>query len=288
MLILEVKSNLIGQSSPFALDGLLAGQMQIFMLHTFLLRYQVALLADVQDHHCPSDLDALLALRPDLHVQVVLLDQRAELRLVVVDVEARPVELYDRVVAGHGDVGDSDFAVVAAAELDASLGDVLDHHDALGLLAGSLQDEVVALGLFDGQQLDGPVVRRLDDDWQLRLADLALELLEVVVERAADHLLLDLDADPLQQALQVHRPAGARAPAGIEQEVVLLLRLLQADLAGTPLFSLGLALGGVVLHGQPVGADFLFGSLGSHHVLAHRDLAHEKLDSADLDGLSGL
>ena len=40
---------------------------------------------------------------------------------------------------------------MAAAELDASLRNVLDHHDTLGLLAGSLQDEIVALGFFDGQ-----------------------------------------------------------------------------------------------------------------------------------------
>lgn len=79
--------------------------MQIFMLHNFLLahllRCQVALLADVQDHHCPTDLDTLLVLGADLHVQVVLLDQGSELRLVVVDVEAGPVELYECVVSGH-------------------------------------------------------------------------------------------------------------------------------------------------------------------------------------------
>lgn len=75
------------------------------MLHNFLLahllRSQVALLADVQDHHCPSDLDTLLVLSSYLHVQVVLLDQSSELRLVVIDVEASPVELYERVVSGH-------------------------------------------------------------------------------------------------------------------------------------------------------------------------------------------
>lgn len=87
---------------------------------------------------------------------------------------------------------------MAAAELDASLGNVLDHHDTLGLLACSLQDEIVALGFFDGQQLDGLVVGRFDDHWQFRLADLALELLEIVVERATNDFLLDLDADPLQ------------------------------------------------------------------------------------------
>lgn len=98
---------------------------------------------------------------------------------------------------------------MAASQLYASLGNVLDHHDALCLLAGAFQDEVVALGLFDGEQLDGFVVGRLDDDWQFGLADLAFELLEVVVKRAANDLLLDLDADPLQQALQVHCPAGS-------------------------------------------------------------------------------
>lgn len=79
--------------------------MQVFMLHNFLLAHllgrQVALLADVQDHHCPPDLDALLVLSADLHVQVVLLHEGPELGLVVVDVEASAVELYQRVVSGH-------------------------------------------------------------------------------------------------------------------------------------------------------------------------------------------
>ena len=104
-LIWEVKSNLIGvnhllsRSMAFLLGRYKFLCSNFFLAH--LLRSQVALLANVQDHHCLSDLDTLLVLRADLHAQVVLLDQDSELRLVVIDVEASPVELYESVVSGH-------------------------------------------------------------------------------------------------------------------------------------------------------------------------------------------
>jgi hypothetical protein len=130
------------------------------------------------------------------------------------------------------------------------------------------------------------VVIGLDHDRQFCLADLALELLEVVVEGAAHYFLLDLDVDPLQQALQMHRPAGARALAGIEEKVVGLLALLEADLAGTTLL-LPSRLPLRVTHRQLPRTRLLL-PLRRHHRLPHAHLTHEELNPAQLDGLSGL
>jgi hypothetical protein len=256
-------------------------------LHLLLLLLHLSLLHHVQDDHCPADLDALLALAPHLHVHAVLLHQGAELRFVVEDVEASAVELYQRVVAGHGNISDADLAVVASAQLNSGLRDVLDHHDAFCFLAGSLKYHIVSLGLFNGEHLDDPLVLSLDHDWQFGLAHLAFELLEVVVEGAADDFLLDLDVDPLQQALEVDCPARARALAGVEEEVVVLLAFLQADLAGPLLLPLRLVVGGVVANGQLAGVGLLL-ALRSDCRLAHADLADEELDPAQFNSLAGL
>lgn len=66
------------------------------------------------------------------------------------------------------------------------------------------------------------------------------------MESASHDFLLDLDADPLEQAVQVHRPARARTLAGIEQEVLFSVGVLQAYFAGY-LFLLVLILHMVVL-----------------------------------------
>lgn len=66
------------------------------------------------------------------------------------------------------------------------------------------------------------------------------------MESASHDFLLDLDADPLEQAVQVHCPARARTLAGVEQEVLLSVCIFQAYLAGY-LFLLVLILDVVVL-----------------------------------------
>lgn len=114
-------------------------------------------------------------------------------------------------LSGHRDVGDTDLAFVPSSDFDALLWSVLDHHDALFLLAGALQDQVVACRLVHADHLLY-VLRALGSAHlhvarELAPAHLALELGEVVVQRAADYLLLDLDADPLGEALEVDRPA---------------------------------------------------------------------------------
>lgn len=87
-----------------------------------------------------------------------------------------------------------------ATQFYASFRDVLDHHDGFGLLARSLEDQVVSLRLLNRQHLDDTMIFSLHHNRKLGLADLALELLEIVVQGATDDLLLYFDVYPLQQA----------------------------------------------------------------------------------------
>lgn len=52
------------------------------------------------------------------------------------------------------------------------------------------------------------------------------------MQSAADYLFLDLDADPLSQALEVDRPTRAVALAWIEQEIGLFVVILKTYLTG--------------------------------------------------------
>lgn len=54
---------------------------------------------------------------------------------------------------------------------------------------------------------------------------------------ATDYFLLHLDPDPLDEAFVVDWAAGSVALAGIEQEVIHIIMLFEAYLAGGPLDS---------------------------------------------------
>ena len=105
-------------------------------------------------------------------------------------------------VPGHGNISDSDLAFMSPAKLDSLIGDVLDHNHALFLVTGAFENEVIALGLFDGQQFLVDAID-VDDHWELGFADLALEFLKVVVLGATDDLFFDLEVNPLSKTLQV-------------------------------------------------------------------------------------
>jgi hypothetical protein len=51
------------------------------------------------------------------------------------------------------------------------------------------------------------------------------------MQSTADYLFLDLDADPLSQALEVNRPTRPVALTGIEQEIGLFVVIFKAYLA---------------------------------------------------------
>jgi hypothetical protein len=128
------------------------------------------------------------------------------------------------VVAGYGDISHPDLAVMAAAQFDTLGGDVLDDHHVVGFFGDSLEDDVVALRLVDGEELVLDVAL-LDVAGVLVLADLAVELLEVVLDGAAHHFLLHLRLVPLLQAAEVDQSAGAGALAGTAEEAIGLLGL---------------------------------------------------------------
>lgn len=215
-----------------SLDHLFSARHDLLLALQLFLFLQLAFLADVQDDDRPPHLDALLLLADQFDVHLLLFEKGAKLGFVVEDREVIAVELQEGVVAGDGNVGYADLAFVASAELDTAFRYVLYHHHALRFLAGALQDQVAALRLLNRKQLHVLTGKQLDYDRQFRLAHLALKLLEVVVQRASDDLLLDFYPNPLQQAVDVDGPAGTRALAGVEEEVVGFLGFVQADLAG--------------------------------------------------------
>lgn len=53
----------------------------------------------------------------------------------------------------YRDIRDTDFTLVSTTDLDALFGGVLDDHDTLLLLAGTLQDEVVPRWLVHSDHL---------------------------------------------------------------------------------------------------------------------------------------
>ena len=82
---------------------------------------------------------------------MVFAHQGPEFRFVVED-EVLTAYFFDLCVVGReGDVSHSDLAVMAAAQLDALGGHVLDHHHVVGLLRNAFEDYVVAFGLLDGE-----------------------------------------------------------------------------------------------------------------------------------------
>ena len=82
---------------------------------------------------------------------MVFAHQGPEFRFVVKD-EVLTAYLFDlSVVARDGDVSHADLAVMAAAQLDALGGHVLDDHHVVGLLRDAFEDYVVAFGLLDGE-----------------------------------------------------------------------------------------------------------------------------------------
>jgi hypothetical protein len=163
--------------------------------------------------------------------------QRAELAVEVHHVEVARVELDFGVHAGDADVLESYFALVSASHLDGVLVFGADDVEAAFLpallaLVDALEDEVGQSGLVDGDHLHRVAGFRPGDHARERLlADLALELGEVVGHHHARHLLLHLAVDPHLQAQHVHALAGTLALARRNQEVVRRAVVAQAELA---------------------------------------------------------
>ena len=172
---------------------------------------------------------------------------------------------------------------MSSAKTDSLHRNVFDYHDVALLLADFFEDEVAAFGPLDCEELVVDAV--LDDHLGQRvLADLALELVEVVVGGAAHDLLLDLGEHPVPEASDVDVLAAARAQAGAHHEVVLLLEVLHAHLAERALLGLRpehLQLALVLEEGEVAGLAHLL-------LAAVPDLDHRELDPAQLQRLPDL
>lgn len=166
-------------------------------------------------------------LLPDLEAHILLLHQRSKFGLIIEYVELILHILDHRMLTGHRNISDPDLAFVSSSDFYTLLWSVLDHHYALFLLACALQDQVVACWLiyadhfFDVLRAFGGA--DLHVTGELASADLTLKLGEVVMQSTADYLFLDLDADPLGQALEMDRPTRPVALTGIEQEIGLFV-----------------------------------------------------------------
>lgn len=175
---------------------------------------------------------------------------------------------------------------MASPELYPFHSHVLDDHHTFRLLTCTFQDQVVPLGLLDRQHFHELAVD-VDDHRQLRLAHLALELLEIVVQGSPDHLLLDFVVNPFHETFYVYSPAGPRAFAGVEEVVLLGLGLLQANLT-LPLVLL-IPFGGVELHHLTTRIHpFPVHQRCNVQSPVEEDLTHIELHPPDLDGLAGL
>jgi len=143
----------------------------------------------------PANLNPLLD-PGNLQEQVVLLDQRPEFALIVKHEILVPHFVDSGVVSRHADIGDPDFTLMPPSDFDPIAGYVLDHHHIIGLLGNTLQHQVLPRWLLYGHQLILDAVL-LDETRVLFLADLAVKLLEVVLDGAPHHLFLYLRLVPL-------------------------------------------------------------------------------------------
>ena len=160
--------------------------------------------------------------------------QSSKLGLVIEDVEIVFNAANDRVLAGNRNIRNANLTLMAPSYLHALFRGVLDDHDALLLLTGTLQNKVVSCGFIHAYHffcISIAATRYLNIARKLRLTDLALKFGEVVVLSPTHHLLLHLDPNPLGQALEVYRATRSVTLAGIEQEIVLIVVFIEAYLA---------------------------------------------------------
>ena len=189
------------------------------------LRMKSAFPGLLEGDDSPADLYPLLD-PGHLQKQVVLPDQSSKFALVVKNKVLVPHLVYSRVVPRHTDIGDSDFAFMAPAYFDPIGGNVLDDHHVVGLLGNAFQHEMLACWFFNGHQLVFYVIF-LNETRVFLLADLTVEFLEIVLDGAPDHFLLDFGLVPLLQTVEVYQPASPTAFARLAKKLSFLSALAQ-------------------------------------------------------------
>jgi hypothetical protein len=184
--------------------------------------------------------------------------------------------------AGYADILQPDLALVSTAHLDGVL--IFGTNDvetsllpALLALIDALEDDVGQFGLLDGDHLHGEVALLPSDHAREGLlADLALELGEVVRHHHARHLLLHLAVDPHLQAQHVHALAGTLALAGRDQEVVRSAVVTEAKLAAAAYVLIGFV-DAVELSQEELAFFFSFALIAAdlNHSILHTSQLHD-------------
>lgn len=141
-------------------------------------------------------------------------------------------------VSGDRDVGDSDLALVAAADTDAIYWDVLYHHHVVCLFGDALQHQVLANRFFYGQQLER-LSAFIDEARVLLLTDLAVKFLEIVLDCATHHLLPHLRLVPPLQTLEMDEAASPRAFARGAEKLSRLFAFAQHAILALQCLSFG-------------------------------------------------
>lgn len=127
-------------------------------------------------------------------------------------------------VPRHTDVCDPDLTLMSSSDLDAIIGNVLDNHHVIGFLGNALKHYVLPCRFLDRHQLVLIAVL-FDESGVLVLADLAVKLLEIVLDGAPNDFLLHFRLVPFLEAVEVHQTACATALAWLAQEFSFLCAL---------------------------------------------------------------
>lgn len=135
----------------------------------------------------------------------------------------------------------------------------------------------------------------IDDHGEFSFADFTLKFLKIVMLGAADDLFFDFEVYPLGEAFQMDSTAWSHTDAGIEEEILIVFGLFQANFAlglffiGRFTFLEGLFSGGVVFHDVSAGVypSSVFAA-GETDFAVNTSLTDEELDSAQLNNLPRL
>lgn len=143
-----------------------------------------------------------------LEIQLRVLDEGPELRLIVEDVVVSMLLNNPGVISRNGRIINTDLALVPSPHPDSLCRDVLDAYHGRVLHLDFFQDQMLSFGELDGHQFKH-LIPLLDKLRVFLLTDFAEKLLKVVVSEPFDLVLLDLSLVPLFQAGEVDQGTGA-------------------------------------------------------------------------------
>lgn len=199
---------------------------------SFYILLGVALSLEFVDWPSALDLDGPWGSQDEVLFE---LDEGSKLGLGVCDVEFSLFQGDFGMLSGDWDISDSNFALVASADLDGRVlfgGDQVQASLLFVLLtiAETFEKDVRFIGLGDSHHLD-VLVREADDLGEGELANFTLELGEIVWDSNALQILLHLAIDPSLETSNMNEPAASLAVTGGNQGISLTLIVNETHLA---------------------------------------------------------